>query len=76
MSDAAGNFLPLDTAPPPLTSRQPNDWSPYHNWMEFEMAKFLYKKVQMSVGDIDKLMHLWGLGPTSHGDAPPFADHQ
>ncbi|KAG1906586.1 uncharacterized protein F5891DRAFT_1125454 [Suillus fuscotomentosus] len=32
-------------------------------------------KVQISAGDIDKLMHLWGLGLTCHGDAPPFADH-
>ncbi|KAG1737731.1 hypothetical protein EDB19DRAFT_1895740 [Suillus lakei] len=56
-----------DTIPPPLTSKQPGDWTPYH--------KFLYKKVQMSAGDIDKLMHLWGLGLVRHGDAPPFADH-
>ncbi|KAG2052553.1 hypothetical protein BDR06DRAFT_983099 [Suillus hirtellus] len=52
--------------PPSLTSRQPNDWTPYHNQMEFET---------MSAGDINKLMHLWGLGLTHHGDAPPFVDH-
>ncbi|KAG1724132.1 hypothetical protein EDB19DRAFT_1897950 [Suillus lakei] len=27
----------------------------------FETVEFLYKKVQMSAGDINKLMHLWGL---------------
>ncbi|KAG2084606.1 uncharacterized protein F5147DRAFT_748792 [Suillus discolor] len=74
--DAAGNFLPPDTEPPSLTSRQPGDWTPYHNRMEFKTAKFLYKKVQMSASDIDKLMHLWGLGLTRHGDAPPFVDHR
>jgi len=30
----------------------------------------------MSAGDINKLMHLWGLSLTSHGDTPPFADHR
>ncbi|KAG2143115.1 hypothetical protein BD769DRAFT_1625697 [Suillus cothurnatus] len=65
--DAASNFVPADTTPPPLTSQQPGDWTPY---------QFLYKKVQMSAGDIDKLMHLWGLGLARHGDAPPFADHR
>ncbi|KAG1819102.1 uncharacterized protein BJ212DRAFT_1446229 [Suillus subaureus] len=66
--DAASNFVPTDTIPPPLTLKQPGDWMPYH--------KFLYKKVQMSAGDIDKLMHLWGLGLAQHGDTPPFADHR
>ncbi|KAG1855266.1 hypothetical protein F4604DRAFT_1883246 [Suillus subluteus] len=73
--DAAGNFVPADTVPPPLTSRQLGDWMPYHSLQEFETAEFLYRKVQISAGDIDKLMHLWGLSLTQHGDAPPFADH-
>ncbi|KAG2158764.1 uncharacterized protein EDB93DRAFT_1237974 [Suillus bovinus] len=73
--DAASNFIPADTIPPPLTSKQPGDWMPYHSRLEFETAEFLYKKVQMSAGDINKLMYLWGLGLARHGDAPPFADH-
>ncbi|KAG2038231.1 hypothetical protein BDR03DRAFT_862092, partial [Suillus americanus] len=59
--NAASNFVPADTIPPPLTSKQPGDWTPYHSQLEFETTEFLYKKVQMSAGDIDKLMHLWGL---------------
>ncbi|KAG1884360.1 hypothetical protein F4604DRAFT_1574713 [Suillus subluteus] len=74
--DAASNFVPADTIPPPLTSKQPGDWTPYRSRLEFETAEFLYKKVQMSAGDVDKLMHLWGLGLARHGDAPPFADHR
>ncbi|KAG1721588.1 uncharacterized protein EDB91DRAFT_1240294 [Suillus paluster] len=53
----------------------PGDWTPYCSQMKFETVEFLYKKVQMSAGDIDKLMHLWGLGLARHGDTPPFADH-
>ncbi|KAG1765633.1 hypothetical protein EDD22DRAFT_978677 [Suillus occidentalis] len=59
--DAVGNFVPMDTIPPPLTLKQPGDWTPYRSRLEFETTEFLYKKVQMSAGDIDKLMHLWGL---------------
>lgn len=33
-------------------------------------------KVQMSGGDIDKLMHLWGGTLAKHNDTPPFADHR
>ncbi|KAG2153703.1 uncharacterized protein EDB93DRAFT_1248604 [Suillus bovinus] len=72
----AGNFIPADTIPPPSTSKQSDDWTPYHSQMEFKTANFLYNKVQMSAGNIDKLMHLWGLSLTQHKDAPPFADHQ
>ncbi|KAG2089812.1 hypothetical protein BD769DRAFT_1395925 [Suillus cothurnatus] len=43
--DAASNFVPADTIPPPLTSQQPGDWTPYHSRLEFETAEFLYKKM-------------------------------
>ncbi|KAG1848763.1 hypothetical protein DFJ58DRAFT_717042 [Suillus subalutaceus] len=72
--DKVGNFIHPDAPPPPYTSRAPNDWTPYRNQLEFETAEFLYTKVQMSGGDIDKLMHLWGGTLAKHDDAPPFAD--
>lgn len=70
-----GNFIHPDTPPPPYTSRAPDNWTPYHNQTKFETAKFLYSKVQMSAGDIDKLMQLWGTTLAKHNDAPPFSDH-
>ncbi|KAG2117158.1 uncharacterized protein F5147DRAFT_742947 [Suillus discolor] len=73
--DEAGNFIHPDTPLPPYTSRAPDDWTPYHNQIEFKTAKFLYSKVQMSAGDIDKLMQLWGATLAKHNDAPPFSDH-
>ncbi|OAX31653.1 hypothetical protein K503DRAFT_727701 [Rhizopogon vinicolor AM-OR11-026] len=30
----------------------------------------------MSAGNIDKLLHLWGITLAVHGDDPPFADHR
>ncbi|KAG2344783.1 hypothetical protein BDR05DRAFT_855483, partial [Suillus weaverae] len=71
-----GDFIHPDAPPPPYTSRAPNDWTPYHNQLEFETAEFLYTKVQMSGGDIDKLMHLWGGTLAKHDDTPPFADRR
>ncbi|KAG2090577.1 hypothetical protein BD769DRAFT_1371547, partial [Suillus cothurnatus] len=72
----AGDFIPPESPPPPYSSRSPDNWTPYHNQLEFETAKFLYSKVQMSAGDIDKLMNLWGRTLEKHNDAPPFADHR
>ena len=60
----------------PFTSREPNDWTPYRNRIEFETAEFLYTKLQASAGDINKMMHLWGVTLAMHGDSPPFADHR
>jgi hypothetical protein len=30
----------------------------------------------MSAGDIDKILHLWGVTLAVHSDNPPFADHR
>ncbi|KAG2126445.1 hypothetical protein BD769DRAFT_1628445 [Suillus cothurnatus] len=53
-----------------------NNWTPYHNQLEFECAKFMYSKNQMSAGDIDKILHLWGVTLAVHNDNPLFADHR
>ncbi|KAG0693018.1 hypothetical protein DFH29DRAFT_992452 [Suillus ampliporus] len=72
----AGDFIPPEAPPPPYSSRAPDDWTPYRNRLEFETAEFLYSKVQMSAGNIDKLMNLWGRTLEKHDDAPPFTDHR
>jgi hypothetical protein len=44
--------------------------------VDFELTNFLYRKVQMSAGNIDTISHLWS---ASHKDCkcpPPFQDHQ
>ncbi|KAG2365302.1 hypothetical protein BDR07DRAFT_1374390 [Suillus spraguei] len=76
--DEAGDFIHPDLLPPPYTSRAPDNdnWMPYRNQLKFETAKFLYSKVRMSGGNIDKLMHLWSGTLAKHNDTPPFADHR
>jgi len=39
------------------------------------MAEFLFKRNQMSGGDIDILLNLWAASLAAHDDNPPFASH-
>ncbi|KAJ7110511.1 hypothetical protein C8R44DRAFT_833389 [Mycena epipterygia] len=72
--DRNGNFLRPNAAPPTQERPPPDDYSPYGSREDFELADLLYRRVQMSAGDIDKLMQNWAARPESAGD-PPFADH-
>ncbi|KAG2037780.1 hypothetical protein BDR03DRAFT_933822 [Suillus americanus] len=69
-------FIHPDAPPPPFTSREHGDWTPFRDRTEFETTEFLYMKNQMSGSDIDKLMYLWGRTLAHHEDTPPFADHK
>ena len=74
--DEQGNDIPLDARSPPRPSdRGPADWTPYTDRVEFEVADFLYRRNQMSGGDIDFIFDLWAASLASHGDTPPFANH-
>ncbi|KAG1866909.1 hypothetical protein F4604DRAFT_1881740 [Suillus subluteus] len=74
--DASGNFLPPGTPPFPLAEQSPDDWSLFHNRIEFETAEFLYSHAQMSAPNINTLLNLWAVSLLKHGDQPPFADHK
>ncbi|KAH8979767.1 hypothetical protein EDB86DRAFT_3088545 [Lactarius hatsudake] len=73
--DKNGNDIPPDTPPPPRnTDTGPDDWTPYENRLQFEVADFLFRRNQMSAGDINFLFNLWTASLTVHGDKPPFSD--
>ncbi|KAG2036149.1 hypothetical protein BDR03DRAFT_983111 [Suillus americanus] len=63
--DEHGQFIHPDAPPPPFTSRECGDWTPFRDCTEFETAD-----------DIDKLMYLWGQTLVHHRDTPPFSDHK
>ncbi|KAH9013796.1 hypothetical protein EDB83DRAFT_2508700 [Lactarius deliciosus] len=66
--DEDGNDIPSDTLAPPRNSNQgPNDWTPY-------IADFLYRRNQMSAGDINCLLTLWAASLSAHNGKPPFAN--
>ncbi|KAH9159138.1 hypothetical protein EDB89DRAFT_1866273, partial [Lactarius sanguifluus] len=48
--------------------------TPYCNRVEFELAKFLYQKVQMSGNDINVLSQLWRASLINHGVPPDKID--
>lgn len=74
--DEQGGDLPANTPPPPRPSnRGPKDWLPYKDRVEFELADFLYRRNQMSGGDIDFILNLWAASLAPHGDKPPFDSH-
>ncbi|KIK97927.1 hypothetical protein PAXRUDRAFT_824428, partial [Paxillus rubicundulus Ve08.2h10] len=72
----AGCFIDPATPPCPPSEQCRDDWVFYYNWLEFEVAHFLFSQENMSAKKINTLMHLWGVSLPVHGDVPPFADHQ
>ncbi|KIJ19451.1 hypothetical protein PAXINDRAFT_7932 [Paxillus involutus ATCC 200175] len=45
--NAEGTFLPDRSSPPSLHNWSKDDWTPYRNRLEFELAHFLYMRNQM-----------------------------
>lgn len=70
--DEDGVYIPVDSAPPPLEhDGGPDNWGTFDNKTQFETGEFLYRKNQMSGGDIDTLMKLW----SGSGAPAPFRNH-
>jgi hypothetical protein len=77
---------PLDPfSPPIIETRDPTDWTPFRNRVEFETAEFLYKRCQMSGANIDILMELWAAYSAvrdpediseSSSNLSPFSEHR
>lgn len=72
--DESGNDIPLDAVPPPHSSdKGPENWAPYDSYLQFEVADFLFRKNQMSAGDINFLLGLWTKSLVTHDGKPPFS---
>jgi Plavaka transposase len=56
--------------------RSSNIWDPYENRAQFETADFIFRRNQMSAGDIDCLLALWSATLARHGESPPFKNHR
>ncbi|KAF7983491.1 hypothetical protein HWV62_21806 [Athelia sp. TMB] len=69
--DSNGNFLPPGSPPPPNPDAADN-WTPFEDEVQFRTADFLYRKVEMSGGDINELMDIWALDKAKSGDPGPF----
>ncbi|KAF8992099.1 hypothetical protein BDZ89DRAFT_1097399 [Hymenopellis radicata] len=73
--DKDGNPLAPNTPPPPPPPPPENAWAPFDDEVQFRVSEFLFRKVEMSQGDIDHLMELWDLSMKEHGGCAPFKDH-
>ncbi|KAH8978868.1 hypothetical protein EDB86DRAFT_3248737 [Lactarius hatsudake] len=78
--DADGYDLPNGTPPSPEEPRDDDDFFPYSSRAEFELADFLFRRVQMAGAKISNLMDIWAayqqiyeIDPTY---GPPFSSAQ
>ncbi|KAJ7715857.1 hypothetical protein B0H14DRAFT_3098876 [Mycena olivaceomarginata] len=53
-----------------------DDWSLYEDSVQFNIADFLFHRVQMSTKNIDYLLEQWALSLMKHGDLGPFENYQ
>ena len=71
--DPFGHDMAPQSDPLPLNHLAQDDWTPYESCAQFELAEFLYQKVQMSTGKIDSLMQILAM---LYGDRdPPWSSH-
>lgn len=70
--DKDGNDLPAGSPPPPHSSLASDDYTPFSDRPEFELADFFFRKEKMSGGRLNELMQLWA-ATLPPGYDPPFA---
>ncbi|KIO14670.1 hypothetical protein M404DRAFT_17529 [Pisolithus tinctorius Marx 270] len=73
--DAKGNFLPDDAPPPPCMQKSLDNWTPYHNQLEFELTDFLFTHAEMSAKKLDTLLEIWAASLLALGGDPLFNNH-
>jgi hypothetical protein len=72
--DDEGYDLPPNAPPPPPEPKDPNDYFPFANEEEFQLADFMFSRVQMSAGNTSLLMDLWAAYQEAKNTSadPPF----
>ena len=71
--DQEGYDLESGVPPPSRTADTLHNWGPFDSQIQFETADFLFKKTEMSQGDVDILMRLWA--STTADNCAPFENH-
>lgn len=76
--DSEGNFLPPGVLPLPLSEKCSDDWTPYRDRLEFELAYYIFTKNQTPAAQINHLLDLWAASLIQAGadlSQVPFKDH-
>ena len=72
--DPNGNPLPLGTPPPPRPLPE-TPWYPFVDGVQFKTADFLYRRAEMSAGNINELLDLWAELMETGDATSPFKSH-
>ncbi|KAH0838763.1 hypothetical protein J3R83DRAFT_7138 [Lanmaoa asiatica] len=73
--DSTGDFLLPGAQPLPDLPHE-DDWTPFHDRLEFEVADFLYTRNQMPAQQIDMLLDIWGESLHKAGSHPLYTNHK
>ncbi|KAI6155779.1 hypothetical protein BKA82DRAFT_4326792 [Pisolithus tinctorius] len=74
--DASSQYL-SDDAPPLLSAeRSSDDWSPFRNWLEFELADFLFRQAEMPAKKINTLLEIWAASLLALHGEPLFTNQK
>ncbi|KAF8876420.1 hypothetical protein BD779DRAFT_1613320 [Infundibulicybe gibba] len=71
-----GSDLAPGTKAIPCSTKLPTDWDPFDDEAQFRTGDLLYRKVEMSGGNIDELMDIWATSKVASGDPAPFVSHE
>ncbi|KIM37143.1 hypothetical protein M413DRAFT_31087 [Hebeloma cylindrosporum] len=74
--DKDGNYLAPGTPPSAQLGDSPTSWDPFDDELQFRLGDFLYRKVEMSGGNIDELMDIWTSTKTDAEDFSLFESHE
>ncbi|KAH9028893.1 hypothetical protein EDB85DRAFT_1969124 [Lactarius pseudohatsudake] len=56
--------------------RQPDDWYPYTDRVQFETADLFFRQIQLSASQIDTILRLWSATLVGSVSSPPFQNHR
>ena len=51
----------------------PDDWSPFQDRRQFELADLLYTQIQMSAHNVNRLLEIFSVYLHKHENRPPFS---
>ena len=70
-----GDFLTSNVPPVLPTVRSVDDWSPFHSYVGFELADFLFSEAELSRKKVNQLLELWAATLVPYGISPPITNH-
>ncbi|KAG2122710.1 hypothetical protein BD769DRAFT_1629193 [Suillus cothurnatus] len=77
--DPEGNFLLPGALPLPLSEKSADDWTPYCDRLEFELADYIFTRNQTPAAQINHLLDLWAASLIQAGADTSqvlFTDHR